>query len=88
MYSEGLLPLVKKEEAAALPEWVPSLEAGNQLGRGLYLNLVPFVLIAILFYRKAKRPNAQLLILLTINILQVQSIIQSENIDSWLAKNQ
>ncbi|MEH2235079.1 MAG: hypothetical protein V7K30_02210 [Nostoc sp.] len=38
----GLLPLAKKEEAAALPGWVPSLQARNQSGQGLYLNLVPF----------------------------------------------
>ncbi|MEH2055891.1 MAG: hypothetical protein V7K97_06925 [Nostoc sp.] len=38
----GLLPLVKKEEAAALPESVKSLEALNQSGQGLYLFLVPF----------------------------------------------
>ncbi|MBN3946932.1 MAG: hypothetical protein HWQ38_10735 [Nostoc sp. NMS7] len=29
-------------EAAALPEWVPSLEAGNQSEKGLYFFLVPF----------------------------------------------
>jgi hypothetical protein len=40
--SNGLLPLVKLLEAAAPPEWVPSLEAGNQLEQGLYLFLVPF----------------------------------------------
>ncbi|MEH2054678.1 MAG: hypothetical protein V7K97_00560 [Nostoc sp.] len=31
----GLLPLVKKEEAAALSELVPSLQALNQLGQSL-----------------------------------------------------
>ncbi|WP_257798125.1 hypothetical protein [Nostoc edaphicum] len=33
------LPQFKLLEAAALPEWVPSLEAGNQSEQGLYLFL-------------------------------------------------
>ncbi|MEH1768148.1 hypothetical protein [Nostoc sp.] len=35
MYSKGLLPLVKPLEAAALREWVPSLQTLNQLGQSL-----------------------------------------------------
>ncbi|MEH1983094.1 MAG: hypothetical protein V7L27_28155 [Nostoc sp.] len=42
MYSERLC-LSSSYWRRSLPEWVPSLEAGNQSGQGLYLNLVPFV---------------------------------------------
>ncbi|MBN3897456.1 MAG: hypothetical protein HWQ41_19900 [Nostoc sp. NOS(2021)] len=43
VFKRGLLLLVKPLEAAALPAWVKSLEALNQSGQGLYLNLVPFL---------------------------------------------
>ncbi|RCJ30151.1 hypothetical protein A6V25_15230 [Nostoc sp. ATCC 53789] len=43
MYLKEALPQFKLPEAAALPEWISSLQAGNQSEQGLYLFLVPFV---------------------------------------------
>lgn len=43
MYSQRLC-LWSRKRRRSLPEWIPSLESGNQLGQGLCLNLVPFVL--------------------------------------------
>ncbi|QMS89145.1 hypothetical protein HUN01_16740 [Nostoc edaphicum CCNP1411] len=42
MYLKEALPQFNLLEAAALPEWIPSLQAGNQSEQGLYLFLVPF----------------------------------------------
>ncbi|WP_292766204.1 hypothetical protein [Nostoc sp. NOS(2021)] len=42
MYSKRAAASGQERGGGSPPGWVPSLQAGNQLGQGLYLNLVPF----------------------------------------------